>query len=262
MGKIKIGIGLEALGLPLRPALLQAERLGVAGVEVEAVGDLSPGRLSQTGRRAFRHLLRSHNLEATALRCPLRRGLDVAENQEARLDHVKNVLSLSGDLGPRVVLVQAGQVPEKDDEPRAGLLKDALTALAAHGDRVGATLALETGLESGEALAGYLARFDTGSLGVNFDPANLILNGFNPYESARALAGRVVHAHAKDARRAGASRAAQEVPLGHGDLDWMLLAGILEEIDYRGWLTVQRDSGNRRREDVAAGVAFLRRLIG
>jgi sugar phosphate isomerase/epimerase len=262
MNHIKIGIGLESLGLPLRRALQEAERLGVGGVEVEAVGDLAPNQLSQTGRREFRHLLRAHNLDLTALRCPLRRGLDAVENQEARIDHVKKVLSLSFDLGPRIVVVQAGRMPEKDDDPRAGPMKDALLALAAHGDRVGTTLALETGLESGEALAGYLARFDTGSLGVDFDPANLGLNGFSPYEAARALAGRIVHAHAKDARRAGASRSAQEVPLGHGDLDWMLLLGTLEEVEYRGWLVVQRETGNRRREDVAAGVAFLRRLVG
>jgi sugar phosphate isomerase/epimerase len=262
MNKIKIGIGLEALGLPLRRALLEAERLGVAGVEAEAIGELTPNQLSQTGRREFLHLLRGHNLALTALRCPLRRGLDSAENQEARIDHVKKVLSLSFDLGPRVVVVQAGKVPEGDDDPRAPLLKDALVALAAHGDRVGATLALETGLESGEALANYLARFDTGSLGANFDPANLLLNGFSPYEGARALAGRIVHAHARDARRAGPSRAAQEVPLGLGDIDWMVLAGVLEEVEYRGWMAVQRDGGNRRREDVAAGVAFLRRILG
>jgi sugar phosphate isomerase/epimerase len=262
MGKIKIGIALEPLGLPLRRALQEAERLGVGGVEVGAAGDLSPNQLSQSGRRELRHLLRSHNLELTALRCPLRHGLDTAENQEGRIDHVKKVLSLAFDLGPRVVIVQAGQVPESADDPRAGLLTEALRALAAHGDRVGTTLALDTGLESGEVLRQFLDRFDTGSLGVNFDPANLMMNGFSPYESARALAGRVVHVHARDARKAGTSRAAQEVPLGHGDLDWMLLLGTLEEMDYRGWLTVQRETGTNRAADVTAGVGFLRRLVG
>jgi sugar phosphate isomerase/epimerase len=262
MGKLKIGIALDPLGLPLRRALHEAERLGVTGVEVEAVGDLAPGNLAQTGRREFRHLLRGHNLELTAVHCPLRHGLDMPENQEARIDHVKKVLSLSFDLGPRITIVQAGQIPEAADDPRAGLLREALAALGAHGDRVGATLALETGLESGETLAKFLGQFDTGSLGANLDPANLLLSGFSPYESARALAGRVVHVHAKDARRAGTSRTAQEVPLGRGDIDWMYFIGLLEEIDYQGWMTVQRDSGNSRREDVAAGVGFLRRFVG
>src|SRR5262249_41638737 len=129
------------------------------------------------------------------------------------------------------------------------------------GDRVGAVLALETGLESGAVLRAFLDRFDTGGLGVNLDPANLLLNGFEPCESALALFGRIVHAHARDARTAGASRAAQEVPLGHGDIDWLFFLGVLAEIDYHGWLTIERESGDSRRADVAAGVEFLRRLL-
>ena len=59
MNRLKIGVRLESLGLPLRRALSEASRLGVAGVQMDAVGDLSPTRLSETGRREFRHLLRA-----------------------------------------------------------------------------------------------------------------------------------------------------------------------------------------------------------
>src|SRR5215510_8458157 len=113
MNRLKIGVRLESLGLPLRRALAEASRLGVAGVQVDAAGDLAPDRLSQTGRREFRNLLRAHNLELTALGCPLRRGLDAVENQEGRIEHVRKVLSLSFDLGPRVAVVQAGRAPDK-----------------------------------------------------------------------------------------------------------------------------------------------------
>src|SRR6059058_6632212 len=105
MKTVCIGIRLESLGLPLRRGLTEASRLGVSGVQVDAAGDLAPDQLSQTGRREFRHLLRAHNLELTAIGCPLRRGLDVAEQQEQRIDHVKKVMSLSFDLGPRVAIV-------------------------------------------------------------------------------------------------------------------------------------------------------------
>jgi L-ribulose-5-phosphate 3-epimerase len=262
MARLQIGIRLESFGLPLRRALQEAERLAVAGVQVDAVGDLSPNALSQTGRREFLHLLRSHNLDLSALGCPLRHGLDSPEGQEARIEHVKKVLRLSFDLGPRIAIVQAGRVPEdfeKNDVPR---LNEALLTLGHCADRVGAVLGLETGLESGEVLARYLARFDTGGLGVNLDPANLLINGFDPYAGARALRGRVVHSHAKDARASGASRAAQEVPLGHGDIDWIAYLGVLEEIEYRGWLSIERDGEGNRVADIAEGVAFLRRLVG
>jgi hypothetical protein len=57
MNRLKIGIRLESLGLPLRRALGEAQRLGVRGVQADAAGELSPHSLSQTGRSAFRHLL-------------------------------------------------------------------------------------------------------------------------------------------------------------------------------------------------------------
>jgi len=171
-------------------------------------------------------------------------------------------MSLSYDLGPRVVIIEAGQVPGEKDVERGRLMHDALSNLAAHGDRSGTTLALEAGLESGEILAEYLRSFDSGSLAANLDPANLLMNGFDPFQSARALAGKVAHSHARDCRRASTSRAAQEVPLGHGDIDWISYLETLEEIEYRGWLVVERESGDNRVADVTAGVSFLRRLLG
>lgn len=289
MNRLRLGIRLESLGVQLRLALQEASRLGVSGVQVDAVGDLSPGVMSQTGRREFLHLLSTYNLQLTAVGCPLRHGLDVAQDQEQRIEHVRTVMTLSYDLGPRMVVIQPGRVPEAEEEKaadavsapavtpsglllatgslsgghddRAGLLQEALTSLARHGDHTGTTLALETGLESGVALATYLRRFDTSSLRVNYDPANLLMNRFDPIESARALHGLVVHVHAKDARASGASRSVQEVPLGQGDIDWLEMASVLEEIEYRGWLVIERESGSSRREDMAAGVRVLKRLV-
>jgi sugar phosphate isomerase/epimerase len=208
--------------------------------------------------------LRAHELALSAVNCPLRRGLDSTEDQQQRIEHVKKVMSLSFDLGPRLVVVAAGRVPDESEEKagadRPRLLRESLLALAQHGDRVGVVLALETGLESGAALSEYLDRFDSGGLGVNYDPANLLINGFDPMGSLRALQGKVRHAHARDARIAGASRTAREAALGDGDIDWLQLLGVLEEIEYSGWLAVERETGDDRPGDVARGVAFLRRL--
>src|SRR5437764_5149418 len=115
MNRIQLGVRLESLGLPLRRALFEAGRLGVGGVRVDAAGDLSPARLSETGRREFRHLLRGYNLELTALGCPLRHGLDVAEDQQPRIEHVRKVMALSFDLGAGRVVLEAGRAPTADE---------------------------------------------------------------------------------------------------------------------------------------------------
>jgi L-ribulose-5-phosphate 3-epimerase len=262
MNRPKIGVRLESLGLPLRKALQAAGSMGVAGVQVDASGDLDPRNLSQTGRREFRQLLKTYNLELTAIGSPLRRGLDVPDGQEERIDRLRLAMVLAFDLGPRIVIVEAGRVLEDEADPRFVLMSEALLTLGQHGDRVGTVLALETGLEQGAVLRKFLDRFDTGGLGVNFDPANLMMHGFDLYEAARVLREKIVHTHAKDARESGASQQAQEVPLGHGDIDWLAYLGLLEAFGYHGYLTIERDSGADPVADITAGVQFLRRLVG
>lgn len=237
-----------------------ARKTGAAGLELEAAGDLVPNRLSESGRRELKHLLRSHDLEAAALFAPLRRGLDMAEGLEARVDYLKQVLGLAYDLGPRVVIVQIGQVPAEEKDPRYPFLKGALEELARHGDRIGSRLAIEVGLEPADLLMKFLAGFDTGSLAICYNPGALLSGGFNPYDSLRTFHGRLIHAHARDARVVSVMGRAQEVPIGHGDIDWMMLAGVFEEIDYRGWLVVDGDQIGPA--EVGLSVGFLRRIFG
>jgi sugar phosphate isomerase/epimerase len=261
MKRMNVGVRLESLGLPLRKGLAEASRMAAEGVQLDAAGDLHPDQLSQTGRREFKNLLRVYNLGLSAIGCPLRRCLDTAEEQDARLEYVRKVMTLAYDLGPRVVVIEAGQVPEKEDNAPARRLREGLLDLGRHGDRIGVTLALETGLESGEVLANYLRTFDTGGLAANLDPANLLMHNFDPLRAAADLAGKVAHVHARDARRGSASRASQEVPLGAGDVDWLALTEALHESEYRGWLVVERLQGNDMIGDVERGVGFLRRFL-
>jgi sugar phosphate isomerase/epimerase len=261
MNRFKLGIVLETVGLPVRQALPEAAKLAVQGVQIDAVGDLAPDQMTATGRREFKTLLRTFNLELSALNVPLRRGLDVAENLQPRIEHVRKVMQLAFDLGARKVIVPLPKVPDDPASPRAVTAREALSALGSFGDRVGAQVALEAGLDPGEKVRDYLATFDTGSLGVNFDPANFLLNGFDPLASLAALAGKVIHTHARDGRTATVGGGAREVPVGAGDIEWMVYVATLESIDYRGFLTVDRETGDDRFRDVAAGVQFLRRFV-
>ena len=145
MNQLRIGVRLESLGPNVRQAIGQAQRLGARGVHADATGDLSPHTLSQTGRRALRSLLRSHNLELTALVCSTRLGLDNPKDQQQRVEHTKAVLGLSVDLGAGITIAQAGRIPTRIDDPST--LTDVLQTLGRHGDKIGAVLALETGLE-------------------------------------------------------------------------------------------------------------------
>ena len=274
---LKVGLVLESLGLPLRAALFEAAKMSVQGVQLDAVGLLAPDNLGTTARRDFRTQLRSLSLELTALHCPLRKGLDSFEFQEERLDHVTKAMQLAYDLGAKQLILPMPKIPaeatvEADDAPKAHLffsgppaksatLRETLTELGHRGDRMGTWLGLDGGLDSGTALKAYLDRFHSGTLGANFDPANYLMNGYDPMASLGALAESVKHIHARDAQRTSASAGPVEVPVGAGELDWLNIAATLESVEYRGFLCVERTAGENRLGDVQASVAFLRRFV-
>lgn len=254
----KIALRLEWLGLPLRQALDTARRLGVAGVGLDAAGDLSPLRLSATGRREVAGLVRGHDLRVAAVGCPLRHGLETAANQEARIDYLKACLTLSYEFGARLALVRPGPIPASADAPEAAPLREALAELARHADRVGCVLALDVGGQA-LALADYLAGFDTAGLGAVLDAAALVGVGEDPAQAARVLAGQIRYGFARDARRGTPSLPGRETELGAGDVDWPSLLAALDEVGYRAWLEIRRDQPAAGAE-AAGAVAFLRRL--
>jgi L-ribulose-5-phosphate 3-epimerase len=260
MKRLRIGIVVESTRLPLRQAIGEAAKMKSEGIQVDAAGELAPHRLGETGRREFRNLLRSFNQDLAALGVPLRRGLDSSEHQQQRLEHIFKAMELAADLGARRAVVPCPKIPDDPTTPRGNTLREALAAIGAHGDRVGCALALEIGFDAAEKVKSYLWSFDTGSLKVTYDPANMLMHGHDPVANLVPLKGLIAHAHARDARSASLSRGLEEVPLGAGDVDWMAFTATLQVIDFDGFLTVEREVSEDGLREVASGVKFLRRF--
>ena len=66
--------------------------------------------------------------------------------------------------------------------------------------------------------------------------------------------------HAVDAVRDFSSGRNVEVELGRGSVDFPALLGGLEEYDYRGWATIERQDSEQVVDDVANAVKFLRAI--
>jgi sugar phosphate isomerase/epimerase len=258
---MKLGAVLESMGVSIRDGLPLAAKLGLRGLQFDAAGALAPERMADTARRELKNLLRTYDQQFTALNCPLRHGLDVAENQQPRIEYVRGVMSMAFELGARIAIVPCPKLPGENEPDRARLLREALLNLGQHGDRIGSMLALEIGLDAPETVRDYLATFDVGSLKVNYDPANMLVNGFDPVRSLMPLAGLIAHTHARDARKTTVSRGAQEVSLGGGDVDWLSYVATLTALEYRGWLTIERDGSGERIKEIERAAAFLKRML-
>jgi sugar phosphate isomerase/epimerase len=99
-------------------------------------------------------------------------------------------------------------------------------------------------------------------VGVNFDPANMILyEKGDPIAALETLAPWLKQCHIKDARRTKQSGTwGDEVVVGTGEVDWRRFFGVLDRIGYRGDLCIEREAGNQRVEDIRAARKFVESL--
>ncbi|MFO0892322.1 MAG: TIM barrel protein [Isosphaeraceae bacterium] len=227
--------------LPIRDQIYQAARFGAKGVVLDAIGDLAPHRLGETGRRELRHILRTVELELVALSLPTRRPFDTTDELDVRIRRADSAFGLAYDLGTRLVLVRAGGVPEQEGSDQRKVFDSALDSLARHAEHRGVRLALETGSEGGTGLASFLASLDHPSLGASIDAPSLLGSGVDPVSAVRELQEWVAHAYAPSGGPRPGPQAIRRSGLSAAALSWEEYLGALEEIGYRGFLTVWPD---------------------
>lgn len=257
-----------------------AVELGVEGVHIGAYGGaLDLEHRTTAERKEILRRIQGYGLVVSAL---IGWGGNVdlgeADNLAENVAWGKRLNETAVDMAGGLWMAHAGIMPEDEASPTWRRFRDSLGEIAAHGERVGATLALETGPEPPRMVRKMMEQINSPALRVNFDPANLLLwpphiarkhgvpfdyqaamRDFDPVEGLRTLIPFVAHAHAKDSvlRPDGSC---EEVPLGTGMTNWPALHRIFTENGYQGFYAIERECGEDAMGDVRKAVEFLRRL--
>jgi len=180
---------------------------------------------------------------------------------DANLSAARSNAVIAAHLGLTLVTFHAGFLPERADPERTTIVRriaDIADAFALQGVR----LALETGQESPASLLELLDELGRDDLGVNFDPANMILYGSGePIASLEALAPHVRQIHIKDADPTETpGQWGTERPAGKGSVNWEAFFAIVESRLPGVDLIIERESGANRTKDILGGVHLVRRL--
>lgn len=260
MPGVKIGIQTRSLRQPVRQALTTAAKLGAAGVEFDARGELRPNEISQTGLRELQKLLDDRNLRVSAVAYPTRRGYEVADDLDRRVRGTQEAMRLAANFRCEVVVIRVGRVPAESETRAFQREIEALTALSVFGERIGVRLAIQTADASPPELLRLIQALPPESTGIDLQPTGLITAGQSPREAVEVLGPHVLHVHACDAVRDVATRSAIEVELGRGAADFPETLGQLTEFDYRGWVTIERRDSANPIPEIENAVQFLRSL--
>ncbi len=279
MYRFPIGVILESFRTDWRTALDKAAKLGANGIQVYATrGELSPRELTGARRAEFLRQVGDRGLTISALCGDLGQGFYRPEKNPALIDESKRILTLAKELGTDIVTTHIGVIPADPTHDRYKILQEACFTLAEFADSLNAHFAIETGPETSEVLKGFLDALGSKGVAVNLDPANLVMvTGDDPVQAVHNLADYIVHTHAKDGVRNYyrdpeavyglvesemlASPSFTEVPLGEGKVDFPAYLRALEEVGYRGFLTIEREVGAQPEEDIRKAVGFLTELM-
>jgi sugar phosphate isomerase/epimerase len=191
---------------------------------------------------------------------PTLRPFDTADQLDERIRRADSAFAMAYELGTKTVLVRAGAVPPEDEPLRHEAFVTALRDLGTRAEHRGVRLAIETGSEAADPLKVFLEKTGLPSLAASIDPAAALQSGIDPIASARSLAEWIVHAYASDAVHSSGSAAANPRGFGFrpGGLDWEEYLGALEEVGYRGFLTIWPAAG----QPVAAQFSAISQRLG
>lgn len=159
---------------------------------------------------------------------------------------------IAHELGLTLVSFHAGFLPHQRRDPERIRLVSRLKRFADLFADHGLQLGLETGQEDAETLLDVLDELKHPSVGVNFDPANMLLYGKgDPLAALEALGPQVLQVHIKDALPSPvAGQWGTEVPVGQGAVDWKKFAALVAALDRKVDLLIEREAGQQRVADI------------
>ncbi len=247
-----LSICLDDLRLDVKSALDQARVLGFRVADVSAAsGPISPGELSQTGRRHLLKHLADLGLRLGSLRGPAGgAGYADAATGEQRLEVMRRVVALAAALDVGVVSTPLGTAADLADDWRASRLREVLRVLADDADRAGVVVAIETAGIEATRLNALLAEVNWPSLAACCDSGAMLLQGDDPHRVGETLPGRLGLVRARDAVGSSSEGAGHEVAHGDGRLDTARFLSTLAEAGFRGDIVLSRTAGDRRAADL------------
>lgn len=260
MNPIRIAVAAGCFQQPLRQTLLLAAEIGAQGVQFDARTELKPGDLSDTGRRQFLHLVRELQLSVASLSFSTRRTFYDLDQLDGRIAAIKAVMQFAFQLGVPVVTARVGRIPEDPDSADYQMLQSVMNDIARQSNHVGVTLAIMPCGDAPETLSRLIGDVREGPLGIDFDPAGFVFSRHAVDDALRTLYDSIIHFQVRDGLR-DIDSSGREVEVGRGEVDWDEVAGLLDEIAYRSWVTIIRTQGDDKPGDAARAVEYFQQLF-
>lgn len=279
MHRFPIGVIIDSFKTDTFEAIKLASKIGAEGIQMYGSrGNNSPYNLKGEKIKELLDFVKSNGLKFSAICGDLGRGFDKAEENPELIEQSKRIMDMALRLETNIVTTHIGVIPNDKTSDKYKIMQDACFRLSEYADSLNAHFAIETGPETSLVLKEFLDSLNSTGVAVNLDPANMVMiTGEDPVNSVHNLKDYIVHTHAKDGiklldiepeilygeieKEIQNALAFKEMPLGYGKVNFKEYLNELDNIGYRGFLTIERECGEDPQKDIEAAVEFLNNII-
>ncbi len=271
---MKLGTMVELQPGHMEGRFRSLEDIGLASCQLSC---WQQDRMSASSAREVRDEAARHGVEISALWCgwdgpcewnlvrgPATIGLVPAAYRQKRLETLLAGSAFCAAIGVTDLVTHAGFIPNDPfDADYAGLV-GALRHLALSLRPRGQRFLFETGQEAPVTLLRTIEDIGCDNVGINLDPANLLMYGMgNPIDALSVFGHLVRNIHGKDgACPANGRELGPERPIGKGMVDYPAFIGRLKAIGYDRFITIEREiSGEEQLKDIRFAKQYLERLL-
>ncbi|MDP4118064.1 MAG: sugar phosphate isomerase/epimerase family protein [Bacillota bacterium] len=195
---------------------------------------------------------------------PITLGLLPREYRNDRINQLVEGSEFAKLLGVTDIATHVGFLPENPATTEYNEIVSVIRYIAEIYKSNGQYFLFETGQETPVTLRRTIEDVGTGNLGINLDPANLIMYGkANPIDALTVFGKYVRGIHGKDGNYpTDGKNLGKEMPMGQGSVNYPAFMAKLKEVGYNGSITIEREIfGEQQSIDIIAARKLLESLM-
>jgi sugar phosphate isomerase/epimerase len=237
-----------------------ARRIAAAGYRgIEIMADVPhawPAYLLDEQKQAIREALGRERLAISNINAFMMNAINDARQKywhpswiepykpyrQIRIDHTIRALDLAKELGSPCITTEPGGPLEPGQSWQNGLdiFLESLKPVIAHAEKVGVLLLVEPEpgllIETAAQFEAFMQHIDSPAVGLNFDIGHMYCVKDEPAPTVHRLQKWIRHVHLEDI---AATRVHHHLIPGEGAIDFKAVLKALDDIGYRGWVTIE-----------------------
>ncbi|MBR6719593.1 MAG: sugar phosphate isomerase/epimerase [Clostridia bacterium] len=257
----------------------KTDELFAFGLETVQLRCWHPENLTMENAEKVKTILAKGNLVATSVwggwsgpsiwdfvSGPKTLGLVPEDYRFQRMQELRRAVDFTVAIGAKDMATHMGFIPEQPCYEGYRGLVEAVKWVGTYAKSKGVWFNFETGQETPTTLMRTIADTGLDNLGVNLDPANLIMYGrANPVDAVGIYGDKVRGVHLKDGNypTGDFSKLGRETKVGEGSVNYpAFINKLVKEQGYTGDLYIEREiSGAQQIADIKDTIVYIKELL-